>query len=429
MLRVFVLDRNKQPLMPCTPGKARKLLKLGLAAVYRRVPFTIILREREGGDVQPIEFKVDPGSKTTGLALVGEFPKQGRVVLWGANLKHRGQAIKDKIESRRSLRRGRRNRKTRYRAPRFDHRTRARGWLPPSLQSRVDNVISWLKKLIFRAPVSECHIETVRFDMHKLQNPKVTGVAYQQGTLFGYEVREYLLEKWGRACAYCDKQNVPLEIDHIHPRANGGSDRVSNLTIACHPCNQKKNNMPVEAFVKDKGKLAKLKVQAKAPLKDAAAVNATRYAIGNAIRAFGLPTSFWSGGRTKFNRTAQGYAKDHWLDAVCVGESGTKVFVPPTTKSLAIAATGRGTRQTVRTDAYGFPRSGAGRVKRVFGFQTGDLVRLVQPKGKYAGEHVGRLASIRANGYLDIQAAIGKVTANWRNFTLLQRGDGYAYAH
>jgi hypothetical protein len=78
---------------------------------------------------------------------------------------------------------------------------------------------------------------------------------------------------------------------------------------------------------------------------------------------------------------------------------------------------------------YGFPRNGAGRVKRVFEFQTGDLVRLIQPKGKYAGEHVGRLAGIRADGRLDIQAAIGKVTANWRNFTLLQRGDGYAYAH
>jgi hypothetical protein len=430
MLRVFVLDRDKQPLMPCTPGKARKLLKLGLAAVYRRVPFTIILRERKGGDIQPVEFKVDPGSKTTGLALVGDFPKQGRVVLWGANLKHRGQAIKDKLESRRLLRRGRRNRKTRYRAPRFDHRTRARGWLPPSLQSRVDNIISWLKKLLFRVPVSECHIETVRFDTHELQNPEISGVEYQQGTLFGYEVREYLLKRWGRKCAYCSKEGVPLQIEHIHSRRNGGSDRVGNLILACRPCNEKKGSRDIREFLAKKPDVLKrILAQAKVPLKDAAAVNATRYATGNAVRSLGLPTRFWSGGRTKFNRTAQGYAKDHWLDAVCVGESGAKVFVPPTTKPLAIAATGRGTRQTVRTDAYGFPRNGAGRVKRVFGFQTGDLVHLIQPKGKYAGEHVGRLAGIRADGRLDIQAAIGKVTANWRNFRLLQRGDGYAYAH
>ncbi len=429
MNRVFVLDTEKKLLMPTTPSRARRLLAAGRAAVYRMKPFTIILKYTVDPNPQPVEFKADPGSKTTGLALVGDFPKQGRVVLWAANLKHRGKVIKDKLEARRSLRRGRRNRKTRYRAPRFNHRIRAHGWLPPSLQSRVDNVVAWLKKLLFLTPVSNCHIETVRFNTHKLVNPEVSGVAYQQGTLFGCEVREYLLEKWGRACAYCDKQNVPLEIDHIHPRANGGSDRVSNLTLACHPCNQKKNNRPVETFVKDKAKLAKLKAQAKAPLKDAAAMNATRYAIGNAIRAFGLPTSFWSGGRTKFNRTAQGYAKDHWLDAVCVGEFGAKVFVLPTTKPLAITATGRGTRQTVRTDAYGFPRNGAGRVKRVFGFQTGDLARLIQPKGKYAGEHVGRLAGIRADGRLDIQSTAGKVTATWRNFTLLQRGDGYAYAH
>jgi hypothetical protein len=113
--------------------------------------------------------------------------------------------------------------------------------------------------------------------------------------------------------------------------------------------------------------------QAKAPLKDAAAVNATRYAIGHAIRAFGLPTAFWSGGRTKCNRTQQGYPKDHFIDAACVGESGASVMINADIKPLLIKATGRGTRQTVRTDKFGFPRNKAGRVKRVHGFSTGDL--------------------------------------------------------
>jgi len=194
---------------------------------------------------------------------------------------------------------------------------------------------------------------------------------------------------------------------------------VSNLAIACRPCNHKKGNRTAAEFG-----YPLVQSKAKAPLKDAAAVNATRYAIGNAIRAFGLPTSFWSGGRTKHNRLAQGYPKDHWLDAVCVGETGEQVSIPVGLKPLQVAATGRGTRQTVRTDRYGFPRNGAGRVKRIFGFQSGDLTRLIQPRGKYAGEHVGRLAGIRADGRLNIQSAIGKVTANWRNFRLLQRGDG-----
>jgi len=56
--------------MPCHPARARELLKVGKAAVYCRYPFTIILRERDGGDTQPIEVKLDPGSRETGIALI-----------------------------------------------------------------------------------------------------------------------------------------------------------------------------------------------------------------------------------------------------------------------------------------------------------------------------------------------------------------------
>ncbi|MCD2453585.1 RNA-guided endonuclease IscB [Methylicorpusculum oleiharenae] len=428
MNRVFVLDDRKIPLMPCRSARARRLLAAGKAAVYRRVPFTIILKYEVDPDNQPVEFKVDPGSKTTGIALVGQF-NRGNELLWGANLSHRGQSIKDKLESRRSLRRGRRNRKTRYRAARFLNRRKKTGWLPPSLQSRVDNVSSWLKKLRSRAPISECHVETVRFDLQKIVNPEISGIEYQKGELTGYEVREYLLEKWRRQCVYCDSKDTALEIEHIVPRSKGGSNRVSNLTISCRYCNQGKGNMPVEQFVKDPARLNRILAYAKAPLKDASAVNATRYAIGNAIKEFGLPTSFWTGGRTKLNRSKQHYAKDHYSDAACVGETGANVVISENPKPLLIKATGRGTRQTVRTDKFGFPRNAAGRVKRVFGFQTGDLVRLDLSKGKYAGTHVGRLAGIRANGRLDIATMAGRITASFKNFTIIQRGDGYAYTN
>ena len=172
---------------------------------------------------QPVELKVDPGSKTTGMALVGVFPKQGRVVLWAANLAHRGAVIRKRLEDRRSLRRGRRGRKTRYREPRFDNRTKPRGWLPLSLRSRVENVRVWYGRLLGRIPITEAHIETVRFDMHAMQRPGISGVEYQQGTLVGYEVREYLLEKWNRTCAYCGAKDVPLEVEHIEPRSEGCS--------------------------------------------------------------------------------------------------------------------------------------------------------------------------------------------------------------
>jgi 5-methylcytosine-specific restriction endonuclease McrA len=352
--------------------------------------------------------------------------------VWGANLSHRGAAIRANLDRRRCLRRGRRGRKTRYRQARFDNRTRRATsggkWLAPSIKSRVDNVVVWYGRLNRLALIGEAHIETIRFDMQKMANPEIAGVEYQQGTLAGYELREYLLEKFGRACAYCGKQGVPLQIEHIQPKALGGSDRASNLAIACRPCNEKKAAQPIETFLATKPDLLKkIKVQSKAPLRDAAAVNSARYALGNEIKAFGLRTSFWSGGRTKFNRTAQGYEKDHWIDAACVGETGAAVYIPPGFKPLPVKATGRGSHQTVRTDPYGFPRNGAGRCKRVFGFQTGDRVRLAQPSGKYAGTHTGRLAGIRADGRFDLKSKDQKITSGYKNFSLIQRGDGYEY--
>lgn len=425
--RVLVLSSTKKPLMPCRPSRARRLLRDGKASVYRTRPFTIILHDREDGDTQPVEFKADPGSKTTGMALVALF-RRGRELVWAAHLAHRGQAIRASLDARRSLRRGRRGRKTRYRAARFLNRARSAGWLPPSLQSRVENVRSWYGRLLGFAPITSAEVETVRFDTQALVSPDISGVEYQQGTLAGYEAREYLLEKWGRACAYCDKKDTPLQIDHIHPRSRGGTNRISNLTLACADCNQRKSNRALADFLaKDPARLRRIEAQAKTPLADAAAVNATRYATGGAIRGVGLPTGFWSGGRTKFNRSAQGYAKDHFIDAACIGETGAAVKIADGFQPLMIKAMGRGTRQVVRTDRFGFPRGAAGRCKRVRGFQTGDLVRLAQPSGKYAGTHVGRLAGVRADGRFDIRSGDRKITASHDRFTLLQRGDGYAY--
>ena len=435
MNRVFVLGSTKKPLMPCHPARARELLRKGKAAVFRMEPFTIILSGREDGEVQDIEFKASPGGKATGIALVGLF-RSGARLLFGAEIAHRGAAVRASLDSRRSLRHGRRGRKTRYRQPRPNFAKRSRRancggkWLPPSVKSRVDNAAVWSARLARLAPVACAHVETVRFDTQKLQNPEISGVEYQQGTLAGYEVRGYLLAKWGHACAYCGKQDVPLQIEHIRPIALGGTGRVSNLAIACRPCNEKKAAQPVEQFLADRPDvLKKIKAQAKAPLRDVAALNAARFALGNEIGASGLDTRRWSHGRTKLNRTAQGYAWGKWADAACVGESGAAVYIPANFRPLSIKATGRGTRQVVRTDKYGFPRGAAGRCKRVQGFQTGDLVRLVQPKGKYAGTHVGRLAGIRADGRFDIRADGQKITSGHQNFSLIQRGDGYEYRH
>ena len=248
MLRVLVVGSNRQQLMPCTPARARMLLSEKKAAVLRRYPFTIVLKDRADGDLQPIELKADPGSKITGIALIADYAKRGKTVIWAGEIQHRGQTIKDALGSRRAIRRSRRNRKTRYRAPRFDNRTRPSGWLPPSLMSRVYNVTTWASRLQRFTPLSGIAVETARFDMQAMVNPEIAGVEYQQGTLAGYEIKEYLLEKWGRQCAYCQTRNIPLQVEHIFPMSRGGTNRVSNLTLACEECNQKKSDLTAAEF-------------------------------------------------------------------------------------------------------------------------------------------------------------------------------------
>jgi 5-methylcytosine-specific restriction endonuclease McrA len=413
--------------MPCHPARARELLNKKKAKIYRMQPFTIILLNRDDGKIQDTELKIDPGSKTTGISLVAKF-KRGLQVVWACNLNHRGHKIKDSLDSRRAIRRSRRQRNTRYRKPRFDNRRRPDGWLPPSLQSRVDNVVHISKKLTKFTPVSSIAVETVRFDTQKMQNPEISGCEYQQGELFGYEVREYLLEKWGRQCAYCGKSEIPLEVEHIIPKSKGGSNRVDNLTLACTRCNIKKGSQDLEKFLKDKNKIKMLKSKAKNSLRDTASVNSTRHAIGTSLKQLQVPISFWSGGRTKHNRIKQSYKKDHWIDAACVGENGVNVIISLKHQPLLIEACGRGSRQQCRVDAYGFPRTSPKSKKLVFGFQTGDLVIAKVPSGKQKGIHLGRVA-VRSTGNFNIKTMDKMVQGiNHRFCKSIQRIDGYMYS-
>ena len=370
MNRVFVLDTDKRPLEPCRPARARQMLDAGEAAVFRRFPFTIILKKAmPDAEVGPLTAKFDPGSKTTGMALVDG---DGRVV-FAAELTHRGGLIKKKLEQRRAVRRGRRNRNTRYRKPRFLNRKGRKGLLAPSLNHRVETTMTWLNRFRRLSNVESISMERVKFDMQLMQDAGISGMGYQQGTLAGYTVREYLLEKWGRSCAYCGKTEVPLQIEHITPKSNGGTNRVSNLAIACQPCNQKKGSNPVEAFLKAKPELLKrIKAQAKAPLRDAAAVNATREAIFTAMTNTGLPVEAGDGARTKFNRTNLGLPKAHWIDAACVGDSGVSVTVDPSMKPLLITARGQGTRQKAVLNKYGYPIQHRA-LKPVHGWRNGDV--------------------------------------------------------
>ncbi len=439
MQRVFVLDKQKQPLMPCHPARARMLLRQGNAAVFRRFPFTIILKDRSKGDVQPADIRLDPGSKETGVAVVVRGKNADRCV-WGANIAHRGYQIKEALDLRRALRRGRRNRQTRYRQPRFLNRTRAKDWLPPSIQSRVHNVETWTKRLVRLTPANAAQVETVRFDTQLLENANISGADYQRGTLFGYELREYLLERHQHTCAYCGglTKDPILEIEHLQPRSKGGSDRVGNLVIACRTCNEDKNNhLPASwqtqcAEKRDKLSQTRAKNMARIldgyrpSLRDAAAVNASRYAIGAVVKDIFNDVTFWSGGRTKKNRTAQQYRKDHWLDAACIGERGDNVIIEPS-RILRIEAKGHGSRQMCRMDRYGFPRTSAKGARSVKGFKTGDMIKAVVLTGKKAGAHTGRVA-VRSSGSFNIKTANQVLQGiGYKYCQTLHRNDGYNY--
>ena len=435
VIRVFVVGSNAKPLMPCHPARARQLLQRRRARVHRFYPYTIRLVERKARVTQPVVLKIDPGAVTTGIALNRQElnDKTSQIVLHLAELTHRGAQIRAALCQRRGYRHRRRSANLRYRAPRFLNRTRPKGWVPPSLQARVDNIVSWQRRYAKLVPITSIEIESVKFDLQKLENPEISGTAYQQGTLAGYELREYLLEKWDRKCAYCDAKNVPLQVEHIVPQrpnnpfAPKGSDRPSNLTIACEPCNRAKSNRPIEEFLAAQpGRLDRILSHTRKPLDAAAAVNATRATIVRELQGVSsIPVVSFSGGRTKFTRSKLGIPKTHALDAACVGEvEELQNWKAPV---LRIKATGQGSYQRTRVTRNRFPRGYLPRRKSVKGFRTGDFVKAVVPAGKKAGTYVGRVA-VRSKGSFDVQTGTGTIQGiGYRYCRRLFLGDGYRY--
>jgi 5-methylcytosine-specific restriction endonuclease McrA len=418
-------------------------------------PFTIRLKDRtlEQSHVQKLRLKLDPGAKTTGMAIIDETNSCCGKVIFLAEIKHK-QGIKTSMDARRNQRRSRRSRKTRYHKPRFLNRNpekcascgrnskhgsrycrlclegrnltnngyrRAR--LPVSLEARVNQTLNVIKKLMKLIPLSAISTEHVKFDTQLLQDPEIKGVEYQQGELFGYEVREYLLEKWGRKCAYCGRTDVPLEIEHIIPRSRGGTNRLSNLTLACHECNQKKGNLTAEEFG-----YPEIQKQAKKPLKDAVMMNATRWALYKRLKETNLPVECGTGARTKKQRIEQGLPKTHYYDACCAANVPDRLVFH--TQYVSVwTSVGRGTRRMCNPDKYGFPRGHRQRRKLHFGFQTGDMVKAEVPKGKYAGIWIGRVA-VRASGSFDLKDNSGRRICqgiNYRYCQQIQRSDGWQY--
>ncbi len=428
MQYALVVSKTNKPLMPCHPARARELLKKGKAVVLRRYPFTIKLTNRSEGNVQSIDLKIDPGSKTTGIALVTYTKLSGLKVLLGINLIHRGHQISQLLTRRAMSRSSRRQRKTRYRKARFLNRTKPKGWFPPSIRSRLDNILQWVYRLFKWSPVSAIAYEHVKFNPAMHLKHALNNVTFKDRSIEAYEVKEYLLTKYNYKCVYCDAKDVIFEQDHVVPKSRGGSNRISNLVLACVKCNQAKSNKSLDEFVKDPKRLHRIKSQLLVPLKDMAAVNATRNALGGLLLKIGCPVIVGTGGQTKFARVSNNLPKDHWIDAACVAINGAKITVSSKLKPLTITKQRRNNRQMTLMNKYGFPRTKAkGSSKKIFGFMTGDIVKANVSSGKYKGIHLGKVA-VRLSGYFDIKKENSPlITTNKLNCKLIHHFDGYSY--
>ncbi|UJL45152.1 HNH endonuclease [Virgibacillus sp. NKC19-16] len=242
---VFVINKHGQPLMPCKPRKARILLKEKKALIKSYNPFTIQLLYGSSGYKQDVNIGVDLGAKHAGIAITSEDKvlAKGEVEL--------RQDVKTNLDTRRTYRRSRRNRKTRYRKPKFQNRRRPEGWLPPSIQSRIENTFFWIEKYCALVPDSKLTIEVGKFDVQKMIDPEIQGVAYQQGQLYGYhDVRYFVFARDQYTCQVCKKKYKILNTHHMIYRSHGGSNRADNLISVCTDCHTHENHQKGNIFWK-----------------------------------------------------------------------------------------------------------------------------------------------------------------------------------
>lgn len=236
---VFVKNKHGEALMPCSERKARLLLRDKKAKIIDYKPFTIQLSYGSYGYKQPTTVGIDLGARYIGFAMTS-----GKNVLEKGEIELR-QDVKGNLESKKIYRRSRRNRKTRYRKARFLNRTKSKkkGWLPPSLESRIQNTFRWIDKLTSLLPRTTLSIEVGKFDVQKMMNPEIEGAEYQEGQTLGYhDVRYYVFARDNYTCQVCKKTGKILNTHHVIYRSHGGTNRADNLITVCTDCHTHENH-------------------------------------------------------------------------------------------------------------------------------------------------------------------------------------------
>ena len=411
--KVPVISSDGFPLMPCRASRARRLIENDRAVKYwSKGVFCIKMIDRvlSESSLQEIHLNIDPGSKNTGMAVVSDNDGTRRV-LAGIQLKHRSAQIKHSMDKRRAYRRTRRGR-LRYRKPRFNNRCRESGWLPPSLGSNLHHTCKWVHIICSLYPVTRINIEHNKFDMQKINNPGIEGIEYQYGTLYQWQIKNYLLAKYNGKCAYCDKSGGRMETDHVIPRSRSGSNRIDNLVLACHDCNIRKGNLSLEEFLGSNiDRISIIKSGMKQSLADAAHTNILLPRIVDDLTKNGYDVVTHDAATTAWNRKQLKVPKAHCYDAALLGNVSMVYDLPE--KISVITPVKRQTHQKARVDKHGTPRGkqyrdycrldkreqsktqtpGHGTKQTRYGIQriqNGDIVKIYHRSSKSC--HIGRVS-------------------------------------
>ena len=306
---VYVLNMRGQPLMPCSPAKARHLLCAGKAKVAKRTPFTIQLKIPTGETKQPITLGVDSGYEHIGLSAT-----TAKVELLSAEVLLRNDVSK-LITERKQYRKARRAHKTRYRKCRFLNRVAKfkRNPLAPSIQHKLDSHVRIIQKVANILPITKIVVETANFDIQCIKNPDIQGVDYQRGKQLGFaNVRAYILHRDNYQCQHCKghSKEPRLNVHHIVQRSNGGSDRPDNLITLCGKCHDLHHRGVI-----------KLKVQITKGYRAETFMSIVRKRLILKLQELYSDVSEMFGYITKSVRQDLGLVKSHVNDAYCVAMS------------------------------------------------------------------------------------------------------------
>lgn len=416
MQYVYVIGSNGKPLMPCSPAKARALLKSKRATVKQRTPYTIKLLHHSGGYKQSITLGVDAGSKHIGLSACTEKEE-----LYAEELTPRNDVV-ELMSGRKALRRGRRFRNTRYRAPRFDNRVHSKhkGWLAPSVEVKIQEHITAIKRICRRLPVSCVIVETAEFDTQRLKamlegKPLPVGTDYQLGEMYDeYNVRQYVLKRDNYACQCCGAHstkktpNVYFHVHHIESRRVGGN-APNNLITLCRDCHQALHEGKIQLDGKKRGKT----------MRDAAFMGIMRNTLILRLKdELDVPVKTTYGYITKLTREKNYIDKSHVNDARCIAG------VPMAIACRDIFCTRAIRHHNRQLHKMKFAKGGLRKTNqsphKVFGFRLWDKVQ-------YKGE-VGFISGRRASGSFAVKKFNGtKISdgVSYKKLSFLETANNY----